>query len=97
MNVLTFDLVLIVSWMNILHAVTSAKREAAPQIKKLKSACSSGAECPVHFPKAELKKRLSSVEYHVTQEKGTERSDIKRIHSQNNGGLGGMGWVCRRS
>lgn len=79
MNVLTFDLVVIISWMNILHAVTSAKREAAPQIKKLKSTCSSGAECPVHFPKAELKKRLSSVEYHVTQEKGTERLDQKIV------------------
>ncbi|XP_062576565.1 peptide methionine sulfoxide reductase MsrB-like isoform X1 [Saccostrea cucullata] len=74
MNVLTFDLVVIISWMNILHAVTSAKREAAPQIKKLKSTCSSGSECPVSFPKAELKKRLTPLEYHVTQEKGTERA-----------------------
>lgn len=73
MNALTFDLVLIISWMNILHAVTSAKRETAPQIRKLKSSCGGGSDCPVSFPKAELKKRLTPIEYHVTQERGTEK------------------------
>lgn len=73
MNALTFDLVVIISWMNILHAVTSAKRETAPQIRKLKSSCGGGSECPVSFPKAELKKRLTPIEYHVTQERGTEK------------------------
>lgn len=74
MNALTFDLVVIISWMNILHAVTSAKRETAPQIRKLKSSCGGGSECPVSFPKAELKKRLNPIEYHVTQERGTEKA-----------------------
>lgn len=74
MNALTFDLVVIISWMNILHAVTSAKRETAPQIRKLKSSCGGGSDCPVSFPKAELKKRLTPIEYHVTQERGTEKA-----------------------
>nr|XP_008109280.1 PREDICTED: methionine-R-sulfoxide reductase B3 isoform X2 [Anolis carolinensis] len=33
--------------------------------------------CKVAFPQEELRKRLTPLQYHVTQEKGTERSETK--------------------
>lgn len=39
---------------------------------EIKPSCTERQNCPVQFEDAELKKRLSELEYHVTQEKGTE-------------------------
>ncbi|KAL5004985.1 hypothetical protein ScPMuIL_018441 [Solemya velum] len=59
--------------MNILHAVTN-KRETSPAIKKLQaSSCPDIPIYPVTPAKAELRKRLEPLQYHVTQDRGTER------------------------
>ncbi|KTF77206.1 hypothetical protein cypCar_00019677 [Cyprinus carpio] len=39
--------------------------------------CRSKKTWPKTFPEEELRKRLTPMQYHVTQEKGTERSDKK--------------------
>ncbi|XP_064615139.1 methionine-R-sulfoxide reductase B3, mitochondrial-like [Liolophura sinensis] len=59
--------------MNILRVVT-AKNELSPAIKKLKAASGEEKPCPLSFEKAELKQKLSPLQYRVTQEKGTERA-----------------------
>lgn len=60
--------------MNLLHAIT-AKRETSPALKKLQASCedATSGTCPVTYSKEELKEKLNPVQYHVTQEKGTER------------------------
>ncbi|XP_072915689.1 methionine-R-sulfoxide reductase B3 isoform X5 [Hemitrygon akajei] len=39
--------------------------------------CRDKKSCKVTFPQEELRKRLTAQQYHVTQEKGTERSETK--------------------
>ncbi|XP_038636646.1 methionine-R-sulfoxide reductase B3 isoform X6 [Scyliorhinus canicula] len=39
--------------------------------------CRNKKSCKVVFPEQELRKRLTAQQYHVTQEKGTERSTTK--------------------
>ncbi|XP_050406102.1 methionine-R-sulfoxide reductase B3, mitochondrial isoform X1 [Patella vulgata] len=63
--------VLLLSCMNILHAVT-AQQQVSPKIQKLKQSCKDGKECPQVFDKDDLKKRLTPLQYRVTQERGTE-------------------------
>ena len=60
--------------MNLLHAITN-KRETSPALQKLQSSCEDAASgtCPVTYSKEELKEKLNPVQYHVTQEKGTEK------------------------
>ncbi|XP_046552159.1 peptide methionine sulfoxide reductase MsrB-like [Haliotis rubra] len=58
--------------MNILHAVTT-KQEVSPKIRKLQASCADENSCQVALDKEELKDRLTPLEYHVTQERGTER------------------------
>jgi hypothetical protein len=62
----------LITWMNILHLVSS-KKEESPSIQKLKATCKDTATCPVSFPKEDLQDRLTPIQYKVTQEKGTER------------------------
>ncbi|XP_060553716.1 methionine-R-sulfoxide reductase B3-like isoform X1 [Ruditapes philippinarum] len=62
----------LITWMNILHLVSS-KKEESPSIQKLKASCKDTATCPVSFPKEDLQDRLTPIQYKVTQEKGTER------------------------
>ncbi|KAK7485454.1 hypothetical protein BaRGS_00023264 [Batillaria attramentaria] len=57
--------------MNILHAV-SKQQEVSPKLKKLQASCGDDGKSPVQLEKEELKKRLSPMQYRVTQEKGTE-------------------------
>ena len=57
--------------MNILHAI-SKQQEVSPKLKKLQASCKEDGESMVQLEKEELKKRLSPMQYRVTQEKGTE-------------------------
>ena len=66
----------IVIWMNILHLVKS-KHEPSPAVQKLKSTCKDTATCPVTFPEDDLKDRLTPLQYRVTQNRGTERYEIR--------------------
>jgi len=68
--------------MNILRLIVTDKekkaRSANPEFEKLEAAAAAAA-CKdkevvlVHYDKDELRRKLSPVEYFVTQEKGTER------------------------
>ncbi|KAK7090997.1 methionine-R-sulfoxide reductase B3, mitochondrial-like [Littorina saxatilis] len=57
--------------MNILHAV-SRQQEVSPKLKKLQASCREDGPTPIKLEKEELKKRLTPIQYRVTQEKGTE-------------------------
>jgi len=69
--------------MNILRLIVTDKekkaRSANPEFEKLEAAAAAAAACKdkevvlVHYDKDELRRKLSPVEYFVTQEKGTER------------------------
>lgn len=67
--------------MNILRLVAEEREKKknpkppSPAFQKLEEAATSKdhGECPIKVPKDELKKKLTPVQYHVTQEKGTER------------------------
>jgi len=64
--------------MNILRLVVADKDRKAkspnPEFQKIEeaAACRDEGDHPVHYDKDELRKKLSPVEYFVTQEKGTE-------------------------
>lgn len=68
--------------MNILRLVVSEKekkdRPTNPEFQKLEEEASikDKPQCPLTVDKEELRKKLSPVEYHVTQERGTERCEI---------------------
>lgn len=74
--------------MNLLHAIT-AKRETSPALKKLQASCedATSGTCPVTYSKEELKEKLNPVQYHVTQEKGTERAYSGKYVSWNEEGI----------
>lgn len=65
--------------MNILRLVVADKerksRSPNPEFQKIEEAasCEKKREISVHYDKDELCKKLSPVEYFVTQERGTER------------------------
>jgi len=65
--------------MNILRLVVADKERKAkspnPEFQKIEAAaaCSDKGDLPIQYDKDELRKKLSPVEYFVTQEKGTER------------------------
>jgi len=65
--------------MNILRLVVADKerktRSPNPEFQKIEAvaACSDKGDVSIQYDKDELRKRLSPVEYFVTQEKGTER------------------------
>ena len=60
--------------MNILRIVAD-KREPSPALKKLQAQCKDkdANASRIRFDRDELKERLEPLQYHVTQEKGTER------------------------
>ncbi|XP_046328570.1 peptide methionine sulfoxide reductase MsrB-like isoform X7 [Haliotis rufescens] len=72
LRMLVYGWVLTFVCMNILHAVTT-KQEVSPKIRKLQASCADENSCQVALAKEELKERLTPLEYHVTQERGTER------------------------
>jgi peptide-methionine (R)-S-oxide reductase len=63
--------------MNVLRLIVADKekknRPPNPEYQKIEAACKQKVEYAVKFDKDELRKRLSPVEYLVTQERGTER------------------------
>jgi len=65
--------------MNILRLVVADRERRArspnPEFQKIEAAatCEDKSLVPIHYDKDELRKKLSPVEYFVTQEKGTER------------------------
>ena len=71
--------VILVCLMNILRLVAAEKEKKSkpnPVFQKLEeqASCKDKGECPVSYAEEDLKKRLSPVQYYVTQQKGTERS-----------------------
>jgi len=65
--------------MNILRLVVADKERKAkslnPEFQKIEAsaACNDKRDLPIQYDKDELRKKLSPVEYFVTQAKGTER------------------------
>ncbi|XP_013379395.1 peptide methionine sulfoxide reductase MsrB-like isoform X1 [Lingula anatina] len=57
--------------MNILR-LAAKKEPLTPVLQKAKMSCQDDGSCPKKIDKAELKKRLTPLQYRVTQEKGTE-------------------------
>lgn len=70
-------------FLQVLFLVLQSFTMAAVDIKEgskqkvdgieVQQSCSERQDCPVQFKDSELRQRLSELEYHVTQEKGTER------------------------
>jgi len=65
--------------MNILRLVVADKerktRSPNPEFQKIEASAATKdkGDVPIQYDKDELRKKLSPVEYFVTQEKGTER------------------------
>lgn len=60
------------SGFNLLHLVSKSQPVALKPCGLPSGTCRSKKTWPVKFTKEELQKRLSPMQYHVTQEKGTE-------------------------
>ncbi|XP_019121872.1 methionine-R-sulfoxide reductase B3 isoform X3 [Larimichthys crocea] len=60
------------SGFNLLHLITKGQPVALKSCSLPSGACRSKKTWPVSFPQEELRKRLTPIQYHVTQERGTE-------------------------
>ncbi|XP_068162793.1 methionine-R-sulfoxide reductase B3 isoform X2 [Antennarius striatus] len=60
------------SGFNLLHLITKSQPVALRPCSLPSGACLTKRKWPVSFPPEELKKRLTPIQYHVTQERGTE-------------------------
>ncbi|XP_064417771.1 methionine-R-sulfoxide reductase B3 isoform X2 [Latimeria chalumnae] len=60
------------SGFNLLHLVTKSQPVALRACGLPSGSCKDKKSCKKVFPQQELKKRLTPMQYHVTQEKGTE-------------------------
>ncbi|XP_054480665.1 methionine-R-sulfoxide reductase B3 isoform X2 [Anoplopoma fimbria] len=60
------------SGFNLLHLITKSQPVALRSCSLPSGACRTKKTWPVSFPQEELKKRLTPMQYHVTQERGTE-------------------------
>ncbi|KAM8909679.1 methionine-R-sulfoxide reductase B3 isoform 2-T3 [Spinachia spinachia] len=60
------------SGFNLLHLITKSQPVALRSCSLPSGACRTKKTWPVSFPLEELKKRLTPLQYHVTQERGTE-------------------------
>ncbi|XP_051702363.1 methionine-R-sulfoxide reductase B3 isoform X5 [Oryctolagus cuniculus] len=65
------------SAFNLLHLVTKSQPVALRACGLPSGSCRDKKNCKVVFSQQELRKRLTPLQYHVTQEKGTERSETK--------------------
>uniref|UniRef100_A0A3B1J8F6 Peptide-methionine (R)-S-oxide reductase n=1 Tax=Astyanax mexicanus TaxID=7994 RepID=A0A3B1J8F6_ASTMX len=61
------------SGFNLLHLVTKSQPVKLKACGLPSGTCRSKKTWPKSFPQEELRKRLTPMQYHVTQEKGTER------------------------
>ncbi|NXD20672.1 MSRB3 reductase, partial [Spelaeornis formosus] len=60
------------SAFNLLHLVTKSQPVALRACGLPSGSCRDKKDCKVVFSQEELRKRLTPLQYHVTQEKGTE-------------------------
>ncbi|XP_026182082.1 methionine-R-sulfoxide reductase B3 isoform X2 [Mastacembelus armatus] len=60
------------SGFNLLHLITKGQPVALRSCSLPSGACRTKKTWPVSFPQEELRKRLTPMQYHVTQERGTE-------------------------
>ncbi|XP_029901682.1 methionine-R-sulfoxide reductase B3 isoform X3 [Myripristis murdjan] len=60
------------SGFNLLHLITKSQPVALRPCSLPSGACRSKKTWPVSFSEEELRKRLTPMQYHVTQERGTE-------------------------
>ncbi|XP_032855817.1 methionine-R-sulfoxide reductase B3 isoform X2 [Tyto alba] len=67
----------VMSAFNLLHLVTKSQPVALRACGLPSGSCRDKKDCKVVFSQEELRKRLTPLQYHVTQEKGTERSETK--------------------
>ncbi|XP_063120313.1 methionine-R-sulfoxide reductase B3 isoform X1 [Rattus norvegicus] len=65
------------SAFNLLHLVTKSQPVALRACGLPSGSSRDKKNCKVAFSQQELRKRLTPLQYHVTQEKGTERSETK--------------------
>ncbi|XP_051651799.1 methionine-R-sulfoxide reductase B3 isoform X5 [Manacus candei] len=62
----------VMSAFNLLHLVTKSQPVALRACGLPSGSCRDKKDCKVVFSQEELRKRLTPLQYHVTQEKGTE-------------------------
>ncbi|KAI1239338.1 hypothetical protein IHE44_0012456 [Lamprotornis superbus] len=69
----------VMSAFNLLHLVTKSQPVALGACGLPSGSCRDKKDCKVVFSQEELRKRLTPLQYHVTQEKGTERGSTHTI------------------
>uniref|UniRef100_A0A3Q2HHF0 Peptide-methionine (R)-S-oxide reductase n=1 Tax=Equus caballus TaxID=9796 RepID=A0A3Q2HHF0_HORSE len=70
--VLLVKIITVMSAFNLLHLVTKSQPVALRACGLPSGSCRDQKSCKVVFSQQELRKRLTPLQYHVTQEKGTE-------------------------
>nr|XP_044612007.1 methionine-R-sulfoxide reductase B3 isoform X6 [Equus asinus] len=84
--VLLVKIITVMSAFNLLHLVTKSQPVALRACGLPSGSCRDQKSCKVVFSQQELRKRLTPLQYHVTQEKGTESAfEGEYIHHKDPG------------